>query len=41
MPVCACGVVGKAHQVYAMLASYTMLPLEEEGQLTAAAAKRI
>lgn len=35
------GVHGKEHQVYAMLAPYTMLPVEEERHLTAAAAKRI
>jgi len=40
MRACA-GVHGKEHQVYAMLAPYTMLPVEEERHLTAAAAKRI
>lgn len=41
MRACA-GVHGKEHQVYAMLAPYTMLPVEEEERhLTAAAAKRI
>lgn len=40
--VCEHTVHGKEHQVYAMLAPYTMLPVEEEERhLTAAAAKRI